>query len=355
MDGFALGLRAGERRSTFRLRADPLRRLGHGEAFPIATGATLPLGASAVARRESCRVAGDQLHLVAPVPVGRDVHLAGASIARGTVIAVPERSIDGYAWAALLAAGTRRVPVEVLRITVFPTGDELARARQHGRPPVDTIGPWIASVTARWATVRRGPALPDEVRRIRSAIESACPSSDLVVTIGGTSVGPKDRTKPAVAAAGNVVVGGTQVNVLKRAGVGWVRRRPVLMLPGQVEGAVVAFHEFGLRLIGRMRGIELGTPESRRLAVGFTVDHRMDSTVLFERSGERVRPLGWGVNRYHALLRAEWFGYFARGRTYRRGQEIAVQRFIRDPTPEQRPASGRTLRPAPAVRRPHRR
>jgi molybdopterin molybdotransferase len=350
MDGFALRVRAGERRTTFRLRSGSPRRLSPGDASPISTGATLPSGASAVARLESSRVSGDRLQLVAPVPIGRDVHRAGASIARGTVIAEPGRPIDGYAWAALLASGDSHVPVHDLRVAVFATGNELAQPRRPGRPPVDTIGPWLASAAARWATVRQMPALPDDDRSLRAAIESACRTFDLVVTIGGTSVGPRDRTKPAVAAAGEVVVGGTRINVLKRAGVGWVRDRPVLMLPGQVEGAVVAFHEFGLRLIGRMRGVDLGTRESRRLAAGFTVEHRMDSTVLFERWGERARPLGWGVNRYHALLRAEWFGFFARGRRYRRGQKVALQRFIRDPPLGPEPASRRARPRDPAVR-----
>jgi molybdopterin molybdotransferase len=350
MDGYAVCFGPGDRRTTFRLVRHLPRGLRPGDAFPVATGAALPPGATAVARLESSRRDGNRLHLTAPVRFGRDIHRAGAAIARGTEIAGPDRSIDGYSWAALLAAGVPRLSVRDLRITVLATGNELARPRPRLRPPVDAIGPWIASVAAPWAVVRRAPPLPDDDRALRGAVETACRESDLVITIGGTSIGPRDRTKPAIAAAGRVLVGGTRVNVLKRAGVGWVRGRPVLMLPGQVEGAVVAFHEFGLRLIERMRGTPIRVVESRRLARGFAVDHRMDSTVLFERAGDRVLPLGWGVTRYPALLRATGYGYFARGRTYRRGQVVRIQRFIRSgpaaerPRPVRRPPRARAAR-----------
>ncbi len=355
MDGFAIAFRGGECRATFRIEEGPRRRLRPGEACPITTGASVPLGTTAVARLEATRRAGDELRLTAPVPIGRDLHRAGAAIARGTLLAGPGRPIDGLAWAALLAAGVERVPVRRLRIAVLATGDELARPRRGAPARVDAIGPWLTSAASPWATVRRAEPVPDRDRALRAAIEAAGRESDLVVTIGGTSVGPRDRTKPAVAAAGRIVVGGTRVNVLKRAGVGWVGGRPVLMLPGQVESAVVAFHEFGLRLIGRMRGVELGAVESRRLAAGFSVEHRMDSTVLFERVGDRIRPLGWGVTRYAALLRAGSFGYFQRGRTYRKGERVRVQRLIREGTSGARPPPGGYRTRARAARRPRRR
>ena len=354
MDGFALSFTEGDRRTTFRVRPASAVRLRPGEASPIVTGGTLPRGATAVARLESSRRDGDRLYLSTPIRSGRDVHPAGAAIARGTVIAGPGRPIDGYSWAALLAADVRRVPVRDLRITVLATGSELVGRGPKGRPPADSIGPWLASVARPWATIRRGAPLPDDDLALRRGIERAARSSDLVITIGGTSVGPRDRTKPSVAAAGRVVVGGTRVNVLKRAGVGWVRARPVLMLPGQVESAVVAFHEFGLRLIERLRRSRLRTGESRRLAQGFTVDHRMDSTVLFEEAGNRIRPLGWGVTRYHVLVRATSFGYFGHGRAYRRGQTVRVQRLMRDGPTAGPPSSG-SRRPRARVARPRRR
>ncbi len=328
MDGFALALPP-HRITAFRLVPGPTARLRPGDAVPIATGAPLPRGATAVARLEAARVVGPRLQLARPVPQGRDVHAPGAAIARGSVLARPDLPVDGYTLAGLLAARIPELRVRRLRITILATGDELARGAADRRGPADAIGPWIAATASRWATVTRVRPLPDDVRRIREALERASLRSDLLVTVGGSSVGPRDCTKRAVAEAGRLVFGGVRVNVLKRAGLGLVRRRPVLVLPGQIESAVVSFHEFGLALLGRWRGVELRRRVRLPLARPFTVDHRMDSTVLFAIRAGRAEPLGWGVTRYGALLDADAFGYFRRGRSYRAGTSLDLQRLIR--------------------------
>ncbi len=329
MDGFALARPAPRGSLEFRLVPRRPDRLKPGEATAIATGAPLPRGATAVARLEAARVSGSRLRLAHSVPPGRDVHGAGAAIASGSVLARPDRPLDAYALAGLIAAHVREVRVRPLRITVLATGDELVRRTTAGVGPADAIGPWIAATASRWATVTRARPLPDDARRIRQALERASRRSDLLVTVGGSSVGPRDRTKRAVAEAGRLVFGGVRVNVLKRAGLGVVRKRPVVILPGQIESAVVSFHEFGLPLIGRWRGTDLRSRVRLRLARRFTVDHRMDSTVLFATRSGRAEPLGWGVTRYGALLEAEAFGYFRRGRTYRAGALLDLQRLIR--------------------------
>jgi molybdopterin molybdotransferase len=330
MDGYALGPARRGARTRYRwVSPRRSRPLGRGEATDIVTGAPLPSGAVAVARKEGARKFGELLRLVQPVRAGRDVHAPGASIPAHATLVRRGGRIDAYAQAALLAAGVRTVAVRPLRVRVISVGSEL-RAEARGRDPrVDSLGPWVVAVAGRWADARHDGIVPDDPRAIRRAIERAARRADLVVTIGGSSVGPRDFTKRVVASCGAIVFGGTRINVLKRAGLGRVRGTPVLILPGQVESAVVGFHEHGLALLSRLLAEPLATHEAARLARGFRVNHRMDSTVLFETGPRGAIPLGWGVARYTALLRADAFGYFSRGSFHRRGERVRLQRLIR--------------------------
>lgn len=92
--------------------------------------------------------------------------------------------------------------------------------------------------------------VPDEVERIRMAIEEACLSSELVLTTGGTGFGLRDVTPEATAgilereAPGLVHVmlarglEATPMAALTRARAGTIGSTLVVNLPGSPKGAV---------------------------------------------------------------------------------------------------------------------
>ncbi|HTW76637.1 MAG TPA: molybdopterin-binding protein [Thermoplasmata archaeon] len=328
MDGYALGIGGGAFLREFRLVA-PGRtgRLRPGEAMTIVTGAPLPAGAAAVARAESVHREGNIVRLRTPARPGVDVHARGSSLRRGTRILARGSEILPYSVAGLLAAGVARVPVRRPRAIVLATGSELTRPDRGEAGRFDALGPALVALMRRWCDVEYAGVVPDDRATIRSAIETAAGASDLVVTLGGSSVGPRDQTKAAVAEAGRLVVGGTRVNVLKRAGFGMVHQTPVLVLPGQVESAFVSFHEHGLAILERLVGAPLRSFVRRPLGAAITVAHRMDSTYLFREEDGRAVPVGWGVARYESLLHATGFAYLRHGRTYPAGHLVTMQRL----------------------------
>jgi len=347
MDGFAIadGVRAG-RLDFAVVEANGVRRLRPGEAVAVVTGETLPPGTSAVARVESVRLDHGTLRLRHSLPRGTDVHAPGSSIRGGARLVAKGQEVLPYTVAALLAAGVRRVRVRRPKAVVVATGTELRRPDDRSPGPRDALGPAIAALLRRWCDVTYAGVVPDDRAAIRSAVETAVRASDLVVTLGGSSVGPRDRTKAAVADAGRLVVGGTRINVLKRAGVGFVRGTPVLILPGQVESAFVSFHEHGLALLERLVDAPLRSYARRPLRDPITVAHRMDSTYLFREQDGHAIPIGWGVARYETLLGATGFAYLRHGRSYPRGHVVAMQRFERgaaiQPTPAEGSAKGQS-------------
>ncbi len=330
MDGYAVALAPGSRSLVFRLVRGGMRRgLRPGDATAIVTGAKLPRGANSVVRREIGLVNHGALVIRTPLRRGADVHEPGESIPRGFRLIRRGAPIDGYAISALLASGITRIPVQHLRVSVHATGSELRAPGEPGRRPLDAIGPALTALLNRWADARYAGVLADDPGAIAQRLRDAARRNQLLVTIGGSSVGPRDFTKHAVGRVGRMVVGGTRVNVLKRAGVGLVAGTPVLVLPGQIESAMVAFHEYGLALLERMLGSPLKEFAELPLARRVRVRHPMDSTYLFEERHGRAEPLDWGISRYDALVRATGFAYLAHGRSYPTGATIRLQRFVR--------------------------
>jgi molybdenum cofactor biosynthesis protein B len=99
--------------------------------------------------------------------------------------------------------------------------------------------------------------IPDELERIRDAVRSAATGASLVVTTGGTGVGPRDVTPEAIGPLfdrelpgfGEIMrtgsFGKTPLSIISRGGAGIVGRCLVVMLPGSPGGV-----KDGLSLLG---------------------------------------------------------------------------------------------------------
>jgi molybdopterin molybdotransferase len=301
------------------------RPLGPGEAVAITTGARLPAHTDAVVRKErSLRVAGE-LRVRGQITVGTDVHVTGEDLRTGDVILRDGERIRPYHLALLTAQGVDPLRLRRARVAIVPIGDELtdrpARARGEVR---DSISPLIRGLTPS-ADCTVSTPVADRRDAIARAILRARRSSDLIVTIGGTSVGPKDFVKGAVASIGSVAFGAVRVNVLKRASVGMVGDVPVVMLPGQVVSAVVAWHEHGLHVLSRLLGSDFVRWETVRLAVRLENPHPMDTVYLFRVRGGLARPCLWGVRLYSALISSNAWGIVPRHTILPAGALLRVQ------------------------------
>lgn len=302
-------------------------RLDSGEAIYITTGAFLPPGANAVARVEVARREGDLLYLASPVARGHDVMPSGEALARGEVLLHRGESVGPAHVGALLSQGLARLRVTALRVTVLPVGDELVAAGEStGRGRWDFMGPTIAS-SLPFAKVTVARPLPDDRAAVGRALKNAARMSDLLLTIGGSSVGRRDVTKASIREMGELWFEGVRANVLKRGAAGRVGHVPVVVLPGQLVSAVTVYHEHGLHLISRLVGRELRRFEPAILGTDLLVNHRLDSTYLLAVTGGIATPLPWGVARISALLSADAFTVLHRGRRYRKGDPITIQRL----------------------------
>ncbi|MFD3417081.1 molybdopterin molybdotransferase MoeA [Streptomyces decoyicus] len=196
----------------------PTEVLHDGHAVPIATGARVPPGATAVLRSEHGEVrelsdGGRRLYAPQPAPPGQDIRPRGQECRRGDQL-LPAGALVTPAVLGLAAAAGydeltayRRPRAEVLVL-----GDELL---DHGLPQDgrirDALGPmlapWLHALGVEAAAPRH---LADDADTLYSAVAES--TADVVITTGGTASGPVDHVHPTLRRLGaEVLVDGVAV------------------------------------------------------------------------------------------------------------------------------------------------
>jgi molybdopterin molybdotransferase len=150
-----------------------------------------------------------------------------------------------------LAAATGAANLSVMqrpRLAVFATGDELADAGSTPGPHqiFDSGGPGITALSQSWgAQTVNIRATADEVGAIAQAARVALEDADLLIVIGGASVGDRDLAKPALSMLGlELIVDKVAVRPGKPVWFGRTPQGPVLGLPGNPASGLVCAHLF---------------------------------------------------------------------------------------------------------------
>ncbi|MDQ2860794.1 MAG: molybdopterin molybdotransferase MoeA [Pseudomonadota bacterium] len=230
-----------------------------GEAVRVFTGAPIPRGADAVVIQEDATRDGD--HVVIPAvthprhvrPVGQDFR-AGDRLLRAGIHLDP--------WRLSLAAAAGMAHIRVSRrptVAILSTGEEIVE-------PGGAAGPFqifnsgttaLAALARTWGA--RSVALKavgdDEASTALAVAGAAC---DLVVTIGGASVGDHDRVKPALRTLGlELVVESVATRPGKPTWFGVLADgRGVLGLAGNPASALVGAELFLRPLLSAMQGAD---------------------------------------------------------------------------------------------------
>ncbi len=293
--------------------------LGPGEAVRIMTGAPVPNGADSVVRVEHTGDRSDtEVEIERADDRGRNVRPAGEDMAAGDTVAVAGAAIGAGHVAVLASCG--HAAVEVVRqprVGVLTTGDELVPPEAFakvlsGHAIVDSNGPMLASqvVEAGGVPVLLGPA-GDSVESLRGPIEAAR-SLDVLVTVGGASMGTHDLVKRVLDDAGyRLEFWRVRIRPGSPFSFGWLDGRagadvPVFGLPGNPASAFVTFELF-VRPYLRARAGFTGTERPRVRAVAeedlrspenLTAYHRVVLTPTASGFGARLTgPQGSGLVR----------------------------------------------------------
>lgn len=234
------------------------RVLGEGEAVRIFTGAPLPRGADAIVIQEDAERYGDVLIARVVPRKGQHVRPTGLDFMEGTTGLPAGRRLSP---ADIAFAAAMNVPVLPMhrrpRIAFFSTGNELvAPGGTPGRNQIissnnDGIGALIAQ--AGGIPLDLG-IVPDEREATRVAARKAL-QADMLVTLGGASVGDHDLVQSALGEDGLAI---DFWRIAMRPGkplmFGRYRDLPMLGLPGNPVSALVCAILFLVPAIARLQG-----------------------------------------------------------------------------------------------------
>jgi len=271
-----------------------------GETVRIFTGAPVPRGADAVLIQENASRDGDALRTETRPAAGANIRLAGGDFEAGAVLLEAGARLDP--WRLALAAAVGRATLSVARrprVAILSTGEEIVA-------PGTTPGPWqifnsggpaLSALVTHWGA-EAVPLAPvgDREDAIASAVEAAV--CDVVVTIGGASVGDHDLVKPALTRLGlTMAVESLKMRPGKPMWFGTLEDgRRVLGLPGNPASAMVCAELFLRPLLARMLGADATLAmATARLAEPLPAngprEHWMRTTLTVEDSVLTARPL----------------------------------------------------------------
>ena len=277
MDGYALRRAEVEPDAMFKVVGESAA--GHryegtlraGQAVRIFTGAPVPQGADFVVIQEDVTRRGDLITLGHKIGPKDNIRPAGGDFSAGDSLSAP-RLLHPADIALLAAMNHANIPVTRKPIiAILATGDELVQPGEEPGP--DQI---IASNSYGLAAMLENPGaearlLPiarDTEASLRQAFALA-KGADLIVTIGGASVGDHDLVAPVAAELG---LEQSFYKVAMRPGkplmAGKFGDAAMIGLPGNPVSAMVCGAVFVMPMVRRMLGLAETTAEELEAPLG---------------------------------------------------------------------------------------
>ena len=104
----------------------------------------------------------------------------------------------------------------------------------------------------------------DDIQKIQKKIKTALNNYDIVMTIGGSSVGHKDLVADSINSIGKpgILANKVKLDRGRVTKIAALQNRPIIILPGPIQGALNAFIVFVLPLIRRLLGDDLKTKQN---------------------------------------------------------------------------------------------
>ncbi|HEY4192064.1 MAG TPA: gephyrin-like molybdotransferase Glp, partial [Mesorhizobium sp.] len=279
-------------------------RVGQGETVRLFTGAPVPAGADTVVIQENVHDLGNGIiEVLQPAAKGINIRRAGLDFAKGDLLLEKGRQLDPAALA--LAASANHPSLKVVRqplVAIIATGDELlAPGSEPGPGQIISSNAYGVAAVAHSVGARSldlGIA-PDRKEAIAALMRQAVDAgADVLVTLGGASVGDHDLVHDVLTGEGMVL---DFWKVAMRPGKPLMSGRldniRCIGLPGNPVASLVCSQLFLKPLLARLGG-RPHRADLRAAKLGAAMaanDHRQDyirATLREEEDGPVATPFG---------------------------------------------------------------
>lgn len=235
-----------------------------GQAIRVSTGEVLPHSGDTVIPLEYTQFDSKNNTIIIQKELvkGSFISFKGGEIARKDLLlnAGHILRIQDLALASTLGIQKLRI-FKKPRVAIIPTGSELTNNINDVKR--GKILNTNNTVISNLIEISGGMPLdlgitPDNIPKIKNKIRTALSKSDIILTTGGSSVGAHDLVAESINDIGKpgILVHGIKLDRGRVTGLAALRNRPVIILPGPIQGAVNAFIVFAQPLIRCMLGLQ---------------------------------------------------------------------------------------------------
>jgi len=251
--------------------AAPALRVDAGQAMRIFTGAMVPEGADTVVVQEDVALSNGRLLLTGDGPGlrGRHIRARALDFAVGDCLLPSGTRLTPGAIAAAAMSGAGQLAVgRRPRVAIVTTGDELVPPGHEPAPGQipDSNGVMLAAMLAGEVS---GPVLPhhipDDREKLSKVLKELARRHDVIVTVGGASVGDHDHVRGALEkAGGHLDFWRISMRPGKPLIAGRLGDAILLGLPGNPSSAFVTATLFLLPLVRHLAGARDPLPAVHR-------------------------------------------------------------------------------------------
>src|SRR5262245_11173962 len=247
--------------------------LARGQAVRIFTGAPVPVGSDAIVIQEDTERVGDKVRIVAANIDRTHIRHRGLDFQEGAALLAPGRRLGPREVSLAAAMGYAQLSVRRRpRVAVLSTGDELvAPGQMPGNAQIVSsnhlgVAAMAEAVGAEVEFLGIARDLPESL----NAHFANAADADVLVTIGGASVGDHDLVAPVLTARGMTL---SFWKIAMRPGkpvmFGRLEQTRILGLPGNPVSALVCARLFLVPLLRALLGlsVEASSPLKARAAV----------------------------------------------------------------------------------------
>jgi putative molybdopterin biosynthesis protein len=290
-----------------------------GQAISIATGGMLPRGADAILMIEHAEEQGNCLVVRRAVTPGFGVAFAGTDIAHGETVLRAGTMLTSRETGVLAALGEVSVAVwRQPRVTIISTGNEIIAPGDAMRTAAvydSNSQVLVDAVRELGAIAQMGGIVRDNVDELRTSLQAALDSSDIVLLSGGTSKGRGDLCYLVVSELNDpgIVVHGVALKPGKPICLAVTSGKPVIILPGFPTSAIFTFHEFVAPVIRLLAGKQTESHETVSASLSIRTNSEIGRTeyllvgLVKSDDGLAAFPMAKGSGSVTTFSRADGF------------------------------------------------